>query len=69
MLKVLKPKCYNCNHSGNQFKIAGKTHLHCNNPKEYNQEKWDNEEFNEMDTLRYFWDTCKDHEFKSKENA
>jgi len=26
-------KCYNCKHAGRQFKIVGKTHLHCEHPK------------------------------------
>lgn len=59
-----KPKCYNCKHAGNQFKIVKLTHLHCGNPKEYTQDKFDNNEFSPWDTLRVFSDTCEAHEFK-----
>ncbi len=59
-----KPKCYNCKHAGNQFKISKLTHLHCGNPKEYTQEKFSNNEFSPWDTLRIFSDTCEAHEFK-----
>lgn len=59
-----KPKCYNCKHSGQAFKIKKLTHCHCGNPKEYTLEKFDNEEFSAWDTLRVFSDNCKDHEFK-----
>lgn len=38
------------------FKIVGKSHCHCEHPKEAeNMQPWD--------TLREFWNTCTDHEF------
>lgn len=65
-MEKIKPRCYNCIHSGDQFKIGKLTHLHCNNPKEFDQEKFDNGEFTAWDTLRVFNNTCSDHEFKPK---
>ena len=63
-----KRKCYNCKHSSNPFKILKLTHLHCNHPEEYSKEKADNLEFTAWDSLRVFSDTCKKHEFKTKQN-
>lgn len=63
-----KQKCYNCKHAGEQFKITGKTHLHCEHPK------WEEEHqlkqrspygISAWDTLREWWDTCPD--FKPKQ--
>lgn len=59
-----KPRCYNCKFAGNQFKIGKLTHLHCSDPKEYTQDKFDNNEFCAWDTLRVFNETCDNHEFK-----
>lgn len=56
-------KCYNCIHRGSQFKIAGKTHMHCEHPK--HEESLKNYELSPWDTLREFWETCEDHEFKA----
>lgn len=61
-----KAKCYNCKHASNQFKVGKLTHLHCENPSEYNQEKYDNGDFSAWDTLRVFSDNCISHEFKLK---
>lgn len=59
-----KPKkCYNCDHSGNQFKIGNKTHLHCQHPR-YTEEDFLNGKFSAWDTLREFWQTCEDFEPK-----
>lgn len=61
-----KPKkCYNCKHAGNSFKIAGKTHMHCCDEKQYNQEGFDKGDFTPWDTLREFWNTCENHEHKT----
>ena len=60
-----KPRCHNCKFAGNQFKIDKLTHLHCEDPKEYTKEKFDNDEFSHWDTLRVFNETCKAHEFKA----
>ena len=59
-----KPRCHNCRFGGQQFKIHKLTHLHCSDPTEYTQEKFDNGEFCEWDILRVFNDTCNNHEFK-----
>lgn len=59
-----KQKCYNCKHAGNQFKIHKLTHIHCNHPTEYTQEKFDNEEFTAWDTLHVFSSCCELHEYK-----
>ena len=57
------PNCHNCKFAGNKFKILGLTHLHCEDKELYSKEAWENEEFNEYDTLRVWWDKCKKHEF------
>jgi len=57
-----KPRCYNCKFAGEQFKIKELTHLHCEDPKKYTQEKHDNDEFCAWDTLRVFDDICSNHE-------
>ncbi|WP_394749590.1 hypothetical protein [Spongiimicrobium salis] len=62
--KQKKAKCYNCKHAGKQFKIIGKTHLHCEHPI-YTKERFESGEFSPWDTLKEFWNTCNDHEFKS----
>ena len=64
-----KTGCYNCKFAGKQFKINKLTHLHCEDPKKYTQEKYDNGEFCAWDTLRVFSDICSDHEFKAVANV
>jgi len=59
-----KQKCYNCKHAGRQFKIAGKTHLHCEHPKWDKKFKEHPESFSGWDTLREWWDRCDDFEAK-----
>lgn len=59
-----KAKCHNCKFAGNQFKIRKLTHLHCEEPEEYNQENYDKGLFCAWDTLRVFSDSCKKHQFK-----
>lgn len=61
-----KAKCYNCKHKGNTFKIGKLTHTHCEDPRQYSQEGWDNDEFDAWETLRVFSDTCDKHEFQKK---
>jgi hypothetical protein len=59
-----KAKCYNCKFGGNQFKIAGKTHLHCEHPS-YTKEDFENGKLSPWDTLREFWNTCDNHKLKT----
>jgi hypothetical protein len=59
-------KCYNCKFAGQQFKIFGKTHLHCKHPK-FDDEIKNSPTFSPWDTLREFWHTCDD--YKSKPTA
>jgi len=61
-----KPRCYNCKFAGKQFKVNKLTHLHCDDPENYTQEKFDNNEFTAWDTLRVFSDTCKNHKYRNK---
>ena len=61
-MKNKKPKCYNCKHSGNKFKLDKLTHLHCEHPKYMEQSKCGS--LSIWETLRVFGDTCMDHEFK-----
>lgn len=60
-MKVTKAKCYNCLHAGNQFKIGKLSHLHCENPVLYNQEKYDSGNFSAWDSIRVFSDSCSFH--------
>src|SRR5690606_801300 len=52
-------------HAGQQFKIAGKTHLHCEHPK-YPEADKESGKISPYDTLMEFWNTCND--FESKKN-
>ena len=65
MIKPKPKKCYNCKHSGEQFKIFGMTHLHCFHPK-YKDQYENSSTFSQWDTLMQFWHTCTDHEFKTE---
>lgn len=60
-------KCYNCKYAGRQFKIVGKTHLHCEHPK-YTEEDMKSGKITPWDTLMEFWNTCEDHELKQLNN-
>ena len=64
MTNKKKSYCYNCKFAGKGFKAWKVTHHHCEDEKQYNQEKFDNDEFSAWDTLRVFSDTCDNHEFK-----
>lgn len=56
-------KCYNCAFAGKPFKISGKTHMHCEHPK--HDEEFENKpNYSAWDTLKEFWQTCKDHQLK-----
>ena len=62
----MNKKCYNCIHAGTAFKLGKKTHMHCTDPEQYTQEGFEKQEFSEWDTLREFWQTCKNHKLKTK---
>ena len=64
MKKVKPKKCFNCKHAGPSFKIAGKTHMHCEHPK-YTEEDFVNGKISPWDTLMEFWQTCEDFEPKT----
>ena len=64
-MSKLLPRCYNCLHSGQRFKIGKVTHQHCEHPK-YTQEQYDKGEISAWDTVMKFSDTCVDHEFKNQ---
>ena len=59
-----KQKCYNCKHAGNQFKISGKTHLHCKHPKWIKKHKESKHGVSAWDTLCEWWSSCNDFEYK-----
>lgn len=63
--KAKKPKCYNCKHSGKQFKVGNVTHLHCEDERQYPKEKWESGELTAWDSLQKFSDACDKHEFKT----
>ncbi len=60
-----RPRCHNCKYGGDQFKVVGKTHLHCEHPK-YTDEDFMDGTISAWDTLMEFSDTCSDHNFKPK---
>lgn len=57
--KPPRPRCHNCKHAGETFKIDCLTHLHCQHPDRVAtcQGGWD--------TLQEWWDTCDNHEYKT----
>lgn len=59
-----KPKCYNCEHAGMQFRVGKLTHLHCCKPEYEEMDKNENTP-SPWETLRVFSDTCSDHQFKN----
>jgi len=60
--EMIKQTCANCKHSGKQFRIEGKTHIHCQNEKLYPPEKAN--ERPALETLRQWFNKCENHEFK-----
>ena len=69
-MKDQKPKpakCYNCKFGGNQFKIAGTTHLHCHNNEKYPIEKMESGKISPWDTLRELHWGCEFHQPKNQE--
>jgi len=60
-----KQKCYNCKYSGKQFKVVGKTYLHCEHPKWDKKHKENPRGITGWDTLREWWDTCSDFKVKT----
>jgi len=69
MEKKKRKRCHNCKFAGNRFKIGKLTHHICEDEKQYNQKKYDNNEFHPFDALRIFSDTCDKHEFKAVANV
>lgn len=66
--KKQKRKCYNCQFAGKQFKIVGKTHLHCYNKEIFPEKDFENGKLSAWDTLREWWWGCEKHEFKVTNN-
>jgi len=62
--KPKRRRCYNCKHAGEQFKIAGLTHLHCCHPS-YKKEDFESGKLSAWDTLQEWWNTCHNHELKN----
>ncbi len=63
-MKNRKPKCYNCKHSSQQFKVGKLTHLHCQNEELFPKSGFESGEISGWDMLQVFSDTCDNHEFK-----
>ena len=57
------PKCYNCKFATEGFKVGNLTHHHCCGP-EYEAKDKAGEFVSPWDTLREWYDTCDDHQFK-----
>lgn len=64
MANVKKPRCYNCKHASESFKVSDLTHHHCLHLKY--DEDMKSGKLSAWDSLRVFSDTCNDHEFKDK---
>jgi hypothetical protein len=62
--KPKKPKCWNCKHGGQTFKIVGKTHLHCHNQEKYPDADMESGKISPWDTLMEGYYYCDKHEFK-----
>ena len=62
-MKTKPKKCYNCQHSGNPFKIGKLTHMHCCHSK-YKEEDFMSGKLSPWDTLMEFWESCDDHTLK-----
>lgn len=54
----MKPKCYNCKHAGESFKVLAVTNLHCTHPELVTAytSPWE--------SLKEWWDKCNKHEQK-----
>jgi len=50
-MKKKAAKCYNCEYASSSFKIGKLTHLNCEDPEKYTEEKYNNDEFCAWDTL------------------
>lgn len=59
-----KSKCYNCKFSSQQFKVSGKTHVHCQNEYLYPPVNFENGKLSAWDTLMQWWSTCDSHELR-----
>lgn len=59
-----KPKCYNCKHRTDAFKIGKLTHYHCVSPT-YKKMNREGKSISPWETLRVFSDSCDEHEFRS----
>jgi hypothetical protein len=57
-----KAKCYNCKFASKQFKVSGKTHVHCLNEELYPPADFESGKLSAWDTLIEWWSTCKKHE-------
>lgn len=64
-MSTQNPRCYNCIHAGQTFKLGNVTHQHCERPK-YTKEKFDKGEISAWDTVKKFSDTCINHSFKKQ---
>jgi len=63
-----RKSCCNCVFGGTQFKIANKTHLHCEDERQFPKEKFESGELCAWDSLMEFGWKCDNHEFKPLKN-
>jgi hypothetical protein len=60
-----KPRCWNCIHASVEFKVGKNNHVHCQSPaidKYFKEVK----NASPWESLRNNYNTCEDHEFKTK---
>ena len=66
--KKVRPRCHNCKFRGEYFRLSdsGINHCHCLHPK-YEEQFKSGVQVSPWDTLKEFWQTCDDHQFKEVE--
>lgn len=62
-MKPIRKRCHNCIFYGTKFKIAGKIHAHCERVQ-YTEEQYKSGEVSPWDTVKVFYETCKNHLFR-----
>jgi hypothetical protein len=65
-LKPKKPNCCNCKFASKQFKVVGKTHVHCHNEILYPIRDLKSGKLSAWDTLMDWHHVCSSHKFLKK---
>ena len=56
--------CYNCKHATSQFKVIGKSHVHCQNENIYPSKGFIDGNLTAWDSLRAWHNSCEKHKLK-----